>query len=118
MSFLSTLTRPSLAFPRTADDVDVVAATHKQLTEAGLPFATTWLEEAEIQEAKDKNPQLQCFLISRNLNFKLLTAANTQKEDNMTARVCLGSQAMPEEYLTNLEQYVIPCLQKEYGNLQ
>ena len=118
MSYLTSLTRPTLAVPRNEGDIDVVAKVHEKLVEAGVGFANTWLDEKEIKEAKDQNPQLQCFLISRNLNFKLISTSSTRSEDNMAARACLGSLAAPEEFVDNLSTYVMPCLQKEYGTPQ
>lgn len=114
MSFLQALTRPVLAGERQESDPDLVAIVEQKLTNAQVSFAPGWRQEAEIKEAEGQNPELQRFLIGRNLTFKChLIPENTE-----AARICLNTKGSIDEFLENLDKYVVPVLKSGIPQIQ
>lgn len=109
-SFLSAVTRPTLCYPRQADDPDVVALMDAEFKNAGLVFQSFWKDDEIIKPVLNQNPALQRFAVSRFLNLVLLAIP----ADTMVARICVNSQSPFDEFMANFREHVLPVLVKHY----
>lgn len=107
------LMHPELARARTVDDPDVVQEVFERLTAAGWSGAAAWRQEREIVEAEGKAPELQRFLIARNLNAKFCGVG----VDTRTERIVLNAQGPLAEFLSHIETYVVPSLMRLYPTM-
>jgi hypothetical protein len=103
---LTEITKPTLARPREANETDYVSKVEAIMRDKNYPLVDSWLKDAEIVEAKDKNADMQRFLINRNLRVKLgMSNHNTSVE-----RFALDANTSEKEYLANIKKYIVPAL--------
>lgn len=111
---LSELAKPTLERPRVDGDIDIVSLVCAEMMTQGYALVEMWCNESEIVEARDRNPDLQRFLISRNLRIKLgMSSVPTSIE-----RFALDASSSNEDYLKNMRELVIPALVKIAKQLQ
>ena len=110
MNQLSPLVKPEFARKRTPEDINVITEVYQRLGAAGVSNLAQWLQEPELVEAADAPPELQRFLISRNLNAKFCAVG----VETRIERMVLNAQSSFGEYLAHIEQYVAPGLAKLY----
>ena len=108
---VDTLIKPEFVAARTEVDRDLVQEVHTILKDGGVAHAATWLDEHYVKEAQEKHPDLQRFLITRNLNAKLCGHTHY---DTQAARFALHIRCDDAEYLHNLTKYVTPALATLY----
>ena len=112
MSLLEPILRDTLSREKVENEIDLVDIISKKITEANLPFSQNWHQEEEIVEAVGKNSDMQRFLISRNLVFKL----QATNEPHVLPRLCLNNNGSMSEYLELFDEHVIPALKSIDGN--
>ena len=103
---IADVVKPTLTKPRVDGDLDVVAAVQNVMHELQYSLELSWLQEPDIQELSTYNPDLQRFLINRNLRIKLGMASC----DTSLERFALEASVGMDDYLENLRKYVIPAL--------
>lgn len=105
---LAEITKATLDKPREEGDTDVVEKVTNIMRKADYAQVDTWLQEKEIVEASGANPEMQRFLINRNLRIKLGTAP----VPTTVERFALDAGGNEREYLDNMKKLIIPALVK------
>lgn len=108
MSIVEQLSNSPLNREKEPDEVDLVSIIQGKLMDASISYAQTWTSEEDVVQAIGKNTDMQKFLISRNLVYKLLLT----NDSHPIARVALNQQSDLPGYLENFELYVLPTLVK------
>jgi hypothetical protein len=108
---MQNLMNPSLVGDRLPTDPDLVKEIVKIFLGLGHLDTDGWTKNPTVEEAKDKNPKLQRFLINR---YWRLTLGNCS-ENTTAARFCL-MDTNPDldalEYLKIFKQHVAPLIIK------
>lgn len=106
MSLIEQLSQSPLNREASEHDVDLVSIVQNKLMNASISYAATWVTEPEISQAVGQNTDMQKFLISRNLVFRILSSGSSYP----IARFALNSPSDPNEYLQNFDDHVLSVL--------
>ena len=94
------------AEPRKEGDIDLIAQITDLLQKANHPNPQAWQAHPTIQEAFNKSPKLQLFLINRYWRLEL----GSYPEDTCRQRYCLTDDCPFGEYVKIFEAAILPVV--------